>query len=113
MKTYISLTSKQDIDGQIKFGKAFKEASGMERIDLLKDWIGQLESLYLEQHALVFKQDETPILIAKKVDGRAKIFCPHCLESHTHGWWTGHRVPHCSGRTGRPQYFIQCIGNQS
>ena len=44
--TYITLTSDDTIDGCIRTQTVWDTASAMERLDLLADWQGQLQSMY-------------------------------------------------------------------
>lgn len=38
----------------ISKANTFKSISGIQKLDMLKDWIGELEEMYAEEHAKVF-----------------------------------------------------------
>lgn len=46
MTTYIRLSSKPNIDGEALVTRSWHDLNGMERIDLLLDWIGLLNEIY-------------------------------------------------------------------
>jgi hypothetical protein len=50
MSTPISLTTTEDIDGEVRLNPAWAELDGIARLDLLQDWIGVLQQLYSLAH---------------------------------------------------------------
>jgi hypothetical protein len=53
--TPISLTTTEDIDGEVKLNPSWEGLSGIARLDLLQDWIGVLTQLYSLTHHDVFR----------------------------------------------------------
>jgi len=48
--TPISLTTTEDIDGEVRLNPTWAGLSDVARLDLLKDWIGVLRQLYQLTH---------------------------------------------------------------
>ena len=75
--TPISLTTTEEIDGDVKLNPSWAELSGIARLDLLSDWLGVLDQLYALTHHDVF--------------GSELIYRPICVEAITgwehHGKW--------------------------
>lgn len=47
--TYLTLTSNQNVDGYVREYPTWYTLSTLARLDLLKDWQGELERLYQEE----------------------------------------------------------------
>lgn len=58
MRTYISLKSSDHIEGKLYFGNAYLVANPVERMDLLKDWIYDLQQEYEKQRAAYYEKSE-------------------------------------------------------
>ena len=69
--TPISLTTTEEIDGDVKLNPSWAELSGIARLDLLCDWMGVLIQLYELTHHDVF--------------GSELIYRPICVDAIT-GW---------------------------
>jgi hypothetical protein len=73
--TFIRLASSPYIDGQAAVAREWHDLSGIERLDLLQDWIGLLNEIYdSEKHAQngsPYKPNET-CLKAIKYQRRAR-----------------------------------------
>ena len=48
-RNYVSLSSNDEIDGNVTFLAAYEDATPLERLDLLSDWIGLLQLQYEAQ----------------------------------------------------------------
>lgn len=53
--TPISLTTTEEIDGEVRLNPTWAELSGIARLDLLQDWIAVLQQLYGLTHHDVFR----------------------------------------------------------
>jgi Fe-S-cluster containining protein len=51
---------------------------------------------------------QPPHLKARHVNGLAVIDCPFCGATHTHGWGSGARSPHCGQLRPAIQYILDC-----
>ena len=61
MSTYIRLTSPPHIDGCATVTRHWHDLSGIERRDLIQDWIGLLTELYdAEMHAAGMNERYVP-----------------------------------------------------
>jgi hypothetical protein len=56
MSTPISLTTTEDIDGEVRLNPTWAELDGVSRVDLLQDWIGVLGQLLQLAHHDLWKQ---------------------------------------------------------
>ena len=112
MTSHITLRGNRDADGSLKFLKGFQDAYGMERLDLLQDWIAQLRAVYDAELGLMSSVG-APSVIAKKVKGQAEILCPYCYTTHYHGWGSGHRTAHCGGERSVRGYHLVCVENDT
>jgi hypothetical protein len=48
--TPISLTTTEEIDGELRLNPSWAELNSVARLDLIQDWIGVLEQLYQFTH---------------------------------------------------------------
>lgn len=109
MAKYITLRSGQQIEGELTFHDAFKNADYMVRMDLLHDWINQLETIRLVEHMI--GRGQIPYVLGIRVPGTdtVKVRCPFCYEEHTHSWGDGLRTAHCDEPGMNPgTYHLMC-----
>ena len=76
--TPISLTTTEEIDGDVRLNPTWAALSGIARLDLIQDWLGVLDQLYALTHHDVF--------------GSEYEYRPVCIESIT-GWQHHGKIP--------------------
>jgi hypothetical protein len=54
------LTTSQKIDGKLRLSKGYRELDGVDRIDLIQDYIGLLTELHKMEMADVWGHDYEP-----------------------------------------------------
>jgi hypothetical protein len=58
MSVWVSLTTTEDLDGDLTLRKSYLEAPHLARLYVLKDWISLLSNLYEQEHACLMNKLE-------------------------------------------------------
>jgi hypothetical protein len=73
-----------------------REGGGVNGMKLTKhDMNRRINNVRKYDHTLKEINDEYYVIPIKEKKGIVTIFCPHCMELHTHGTGYGHRQAHC------------------